>query len=234
MAVLTGLSVAPATAQEESSPDVTLATASIDIDAGESSVVTAQYTFDVESTGNGESSLSAVEGTMWLFPDHRIGDVSATVNGNEVSPDVTRHDRYMDLAVPVESVSDGDRVTVALEYTVQGIANKLKAPIWVPSFETAGTDRNIDMTVMLPEGTQVHGASFPKVNAQSNGGSTLQFDLVHVPGFVSVTYGDGAGSFFTIDTIATIVGLTLIGGFLGLWLAYTRGLIGNRRETNVA
>lgn len=231
--VIFGMSIAPTTAQEGQDPDVTLAQTSVQVDAGEMSTVSAQYQFDVTSTGSGDASLSAIEGTMWLFPNHEVGDVSATVNGNEVTPNVTRHDRYMDLAVPVENVGNGETLTVRVEYTVQGPPNKLKAPIWVPSFETAGTERTIDMTVNLPDGTQVHGASFPKVGARSNGGTTLQYSMLHVPGFVLVNYGEGAGSFFTLDVLSTIIGLAVIFGFLGLWVAYTRGLIGNRRGKNV-
>jgi len=39
-----------------------------------------------------------------------VSDVSATVNGETVEPEVTREDRYMDVALPVSDVSAGETI----------------------------------------------------------------------------------------------------------------------------
>lgn len=210
----------PITAQEGEAPAVTLSAAEITVDAGESTEVTANYEFTVANPGSGEQALSAISGTMWLFPDHGVSDVSATVNGETVDPEVTREDRYMDLSLPVSDVSEGDTVEATVSYTVASSAGELKAPLWTPEFQTGGTDRVIDLTVNLPEGSNVHGAAFPKVDSQS--GSTLSYGLIHMPGFVSVEYGPGGGALLGLDTVTTLVGVLLILGILGGWLAWRR------------
>lgn len=228
--VLAGM-VGTISAQEGASPSATLSAASIDIQAGDQTTVSATYSFDVSSAGSGDNALSAISGTMWGFPEHEVGEVSAIVNGNDVTPTVDRQDRYMTVSVPVESVSDGDTVKVTLEYTVADPAGELKTPLWVPEFQTGGSAAVVEMNVMLPDDTQVQGAAFPKVDSRD--GSTLSYKLLHMPGFVSVSYGSGTGGFLTLDVISSVVGVGLILGFLGSWLAWRRNLIGSGGESSV-
>lgn len=221
----------PIAAQEGEAPTATLSSASVNVDAGDETQVTATYEFAVDSTGSGEQSLSSISGTIWDFPEHAVGDISATVDGEEVEPEVTREDRFVQVAVPVEGVSGGDTVSVELSYTVADPAGELKTPLWVPEFQTAGTDTVVSMTVSLPDGQQVHGAAFPK--ATSTDGATLTYELLHLPGFVAVSYGNGAGGLFTLDVLSSVVGVGLILGILGAWLAWRRNLVRRGGETNV-
>lgn len=221
----------PISAQEGNTPTATLSAATIEIDASEQTTVNASYEFTVDSAGSGESALTAINGTMWLFPDHAVGDVSARVNGEEVSPQVTREARFMHLSVPVSNVNDGDTVTVDLSYTVAGPPGRLKTPLWAPEFVTNGADRVVSVTVSLPSDAQVQGAAFPRVDSRS--GSMLSYQLLHMPGFVSVEYGSGAGSLLSLDVVTSFVGIALILGFLGAWLAWRRRAVAERGETNV-
>lgn len=222
---------APISAQEGDAPAATLSAAEITIDAGEQTTVDATYEFTVESAGSGENALSAISGTMWLFPDHAVGDVSATVNGEEVSPEVTRENRFMRVSVPVSDVSDGDTVSVDLSYTVADPTGQLKTPLWAPEFVTSGTDQAVSVTVSLPSDSQVHGAAFPRVDSVS--GSTLSYELLHMPGFISVEYGSGAGSLLSLDVVTTLVGVGLILGFLGAWFLWRRRAVAEGGETSV-
>jgi hypothetical protein len=223
--------VTPIAAQEGEAPSATLSAADIDVEAGEQTQVTATYEFAVDSTGSGDSAMTAISGTIWGFPDHAVGDISATVNGEEVSPDVTSEDRFTTVAVPVEGVSDGDTVEIQLSYTVADPAGALKTPLWVPEFATSGADRVVDVTVALPADTQVQGAAFPRVDTVD--GSTLSYELLHVPGFVAVTYGEGASSLFALDVLSSVVGIALILGFLGAWMMYRRNAVRDGGEKSV-
>lgn len=228
--VLAGMA-APIAAQEGEAPAATLSAATIQVDAGETTQVTASYEFTVSSAGSGEKALSAISGTMWRFPNHEVSGLSATVNGESVEPDVTRSDRHMTVALPVSDVSEGDTVEATVTYTVAGPTGSLKAPLWVPEFQTGGTDRVIDMTVTLPDGSNVHGAAFPKVDTVS--GSTLSYNMLHMPGFVDVEYGPGGGSLLDLDTLSTLLGLLLIFGILGGWLAWRRRAVREGGDANV-
>lgn len=221
----------PIAAQEGNAPSATLSAATINIDAGERTTVNASYEFTVDSAGSGESALTAIGGTIWLFPDHAVGDVSARVNGEEVSPQVTREARFMQLSVPVSNVNDGDTVTVDLSYTVADPPGRLKTPLWAPEFVTNGADRVVSVTVSLPSDAQVHGAAFPRVDSRS--GSTLSYQLLHMPGFVSVEYGSGAGSLLSLDVITSVVGVGLILGFLGAWLVWRRRAVARGGDSSV-
>jgi len=66
---------------------------------------------------------------MWLFPDRGVSDVSATVNGETVEPEVTREDRYMDVALPVSDVSAGETIEATVSYNVASAPGSLKAPL---------------------------------------------------------------------------------------------------------
>ncbi|MFB6220237.1 MAG: hypothetical protein ABEH90_02245 [Halolamina sp.] len=228
--VLAGVAT-PIAAQEGEAPAVTLSSAEIQVDVGDTTDVTASYEFTVANPGSGEQALSAISGTMWLFPDREVSDLSATVNGEEVEPDVTREDRFMSVALPVSDASEGDTVRTTVSYSVATPEGSLKAPLWAPEFQTGGTDRVIDLTVSLPEGSNVHGAAFPKIDEKS--GSTLSYGLLHMPGFVSVEYGTGSGSLVGLDTVSTLVGLLIIFGILGGWLAWRRRAVREGGESNV-
>ncbi|MFB6155614.1 MAG: hypothetical protein ABEJ22_06935 [Haloferacaceae archaeon] len=222
-----------AVAQEGTAPSGTLTAADISVVADGERTVTATYDIRIDDPGTGDQALSAIGGTLWTFPGHDVDGFTATVDGTEVDPIVDRSSRHISLAVPVQDVSEGDSLTVQVQYTVTGPAGQLKAPIWVPEFETSGTDRAIEMTVTLPDGQQAHGATFPKIDGRSNGGNVLSYQLLHVPGFVAVRYGTGTGGLVNLELLSTLAGLTLIFGFFAVWAAWNRGLIG-RREKNVA
>jgi hypothetical protein len=168
---------------------------------------------------------------MWLFPDRGVSDVSATVNGETVEPEVTREDRYMDVALPVSDVSAGETIEATVSYNVASAPGSLKAPLWTPEFQTGGTERVIEMTVTLPEGSNIHDAAFPKVDSRS--GSTLSYALLHMPGFVSIEYGQGGGALLDVGTISTLFGLLFIFGILGGWLAWRRRAVREGGDTNV-
>jgi hypothetical protein len=228
VAVVVGVGALPAAGQEAASPSATLTGATVQVEAGETSTVEATYEFSVPEAGEGDNALTAVSGTLWRFPGHDVSDVTATVNGEEVSPEMSQNERYYDLSIPVSDVSDGDTLTVTLSYSVASSAGTIQAPIWTPSFQTAGTDRVIDMTVTLPDGNGVQGAAFPKVDARSDGGSTLSYSLLHMPGFVSLQYGSGGASLVTLDTLATLAGVVIILGFFGAWYRFNQRALARR------
>lgn len=228
--VLAGMA-APIAAQEGEAPAATLSAATIEVDTGETTQVTASYEFTVSNPGSGSKALSAISGTMWRFPNHAVSGLNATVNGEPVEPNVTRGNRHMSIALPVSNVSKGDTIEATVSYTVAGPTGSLKAPLWVPEFQTGGTDRVIDMTVTLPEGSNVHGAAFPKVDSVS--GSSLSYNMLHMPGFVALEYGSGGGSLLGLDTLSTLSGLLLIFGILGGWLAWRRRAVREGGDANV-
>jgi len=228
------MAVGPAVAQEGEGPSGTLTAATVEIDVGETTTVTERLEIEIESTGSGDSQLTAIGGTLWRYPDHEISGFSAEVDGESVEPTVERHPRYTELSVPVEGVSDGDTVSVTLTYEVSGPAGELKAPLWVPEFETGGTAPVVDMTVSLPDGQQVHGAAFPKIDSTTDAGSTLRYDMIHMPGSVQFTYGEGSGDLLTLDLLSTLAGLLMIGLFFGIWGAYRLGALGGGGEPDVA
>lgn len=222
LVLIVGLVAAPTTAQE-ASPSVILSDATIAIDADKASTVDATYTLTVDSIGTGDAALQAVTGTLWLTGSYSVQDIAATVDGEPVSADVAENGQYMDVTIPLEDVQSGDTITVGLTYTVTGTAGQLKAPLWVPEYQTTGDDASIDVAVTLPDGQEVHGASFPKINSQD--GNTLSYELLHMPGLVTFAYGAGSGGIFNLDSIASAAGLILIVGFLGSWVAWTRGYL---------
>lgn len=216
-----GLLLGPTTAlAQDGSPAVDLTDTEIEIDAGETSTVTAEYQFSVESAGSGDSALTSISGTMWKIPDREIGDVTATVNGESVDPTVSEQSGHLDVSVPVEDVSDGDMVTVTLEYQVTGPAGELQTPLWVPEYSTPGQANVVDMTVTLPEGTTLSGDSFP--SAETVDGNAVEYQLLHVPGFVKLSYGQTAASGLTTDTLYSLLGVVLIVGFIVGGLAIDR------------
>ncbi|WP_129113602.1 hypothetical protein [Halegenticoccus tardaugens] len=215
---------APVAGQEGEGPVVTLSAANGDLTVGETTQVTSNYEFAVEEPGSGEQALSAVSGTIWLFPGTEVQNVQASVNGQPVEPTVDRSDRYMTVSVPVSDVSAGETVTVGMSYSVSGEAGSLNVPLWVPEYETTGSNPVVSLTITLPEGQQVQGSAFPKLNDQN--GNVVTANLLHMPGFVKFNYGSGASSFFTIELLSTVIGVALIVGILGGWFAWTRGYLG--------
>ena len=217
------VAAAPATGQEATPPSGTLTGAEITVDAGDVTNVTAEYRFTFSSIGNGSEELSAISGTLWTFPEHVPQNFSATVNGEPVELNVTQHGRYLTLSVPVDDVSTGETVRVGLSYTVPEPGGELKAPLWVPNYQTGGTDRVLDLRVILPQGEQPNGATFPRVDTASNGGNVLEYRLLHMPGFVNVEYV-GEEGLVSLDTALTVFGLLFLVSFFGAWIYYTRGL----------
>lgn len=216
-----GLLFGPTTAlAQDGSPAVGLTDTNIEIDAGETSTVTAEYQFTVESAGSGENALSSISGTMWKIPDREVGEITATVDGESVDPTVSEQSGHFDVSVPVEDVSDGDTVTVTLEYQVAGPTGELQTPIWVPEYSTPGQANVIDMAVTLPEGTTLSGDSFP--SAETVDGNSVEYQLLHVPGFIKMSYGQTAAGGFTTDTLYSILGVVLIIGFIVGGLAIDR------------
>jgi len=208
------------TLAQDAFPSVDLAGTSIDIDAGETSTVTAEYQFEVVGAGSDDSELTSINGTMWQLPDREVGDISATANGESVDPTISDGDRHTDVSVPVKGVSDDDTVTITLEYEVAGPTSKLRAPLWVPEHSTPGQANVIDITVNLPSDTTVSGDGFP--NPDTVDEDTVEYGLLHVPGFVSVPYGETGAGFITTDTAYSIVGVVVILGFIVGGLAVDR------------
>lgn len=219
--LLVGLLLGPSTAlAQDASPSVDLAGSSIEIDAGETSTVTAEYEFDVAAAGSGDSELTSISGTMWQLSERDVSDISATVNGESVDATVSEGDRHTEISVPVGDVSDGDTVTVTLEYAVAGPAGDLRAPLWVPEYSTPGEGNVIDITVNLPSDTTVAGDGFP--NPETVDGTTVEYQLLHVPGFVSTPYGEAGTSLITTDTAYSIGGVLVILTFIVGGLAVDR------------
>ncbi|MFW5939436.1 MAG: hypothetical protein ACOCQU_03205 [Halolamina sp.] len=216
-----GLVFAPGTAlAQEESPSVELASASIDVDGGETSTVTAEYEFDVAAAGSGDSALTAIGGTMWQLPDRDVGDISATVNGENVDASVTEESRHNALSVPVENVEDGDTVAVTLEYEVAGPAGNVRAPLWVPEYATPGQANVVDGTLTLPDGATVAGSEFP--TPASVDGNTATYELLHVPGFIGAEYGESAPGLLSEDVLYSVLGVLVIVGFVVGGLAIDR------------
>lgn len=219
--LMVGLLLGSGTAlAQDASPSVDLASTSIDIDAGETSIVTAEYQFEVAEAGSGDSELTTISGTMWQLPDRDVGNISATVNSESVDPTVSDEDRHTDVSVPVEGVSDDDTVTVTLEYEVAGPASDLRAPLWVPEYSTPGQANVVNITVNLPSDMTVSGDGFP--NPDTVDGNTVEYGLLHVPGFVSIPYGEAGAGLITTDTAYSIVGVLVIIGFIVGGLAVDR------------
>jgi hypothetical protein len=207
-----------ATAQESDEPSVTLTGGTIDVDAGETSTVTTSYEFTIESAGSGDQRLTSIDGRLWKFPDRSVDGLSATVNGAEVTPEVTERDRHYELSVPVEDVSSGDTVTVTVTYEVAGPAGELKVPVFAPDHPTTGESTVIDLRVELPEGQQLQGDAFPRPDSTS--GNVVTSELLHVPGFVTLQHGSSGG--IGLNAILSTVGVVLILGVIGGWAVVQR------------
>ncbi|KPN31081.1 hypothetical protein SY89_01823 [Halolamina pelagica] len=219
--LVAGLILGPSTAAaQDASPSVDLTGTSIAVDGGETSTVTAEYQFEIGSAGSGENELASISGTMWQLPDREIGDISATVDGESVDASVTEEDRHLSVSVPVADVSDGDTVTVTLEYEVAGPAGDLRVPLWVPEYSTPGQANVVDATLTLPEGTTVSGSAFPSPTAVD--GNTATYELLHVPGFVAAEYGESGPGILSEDTLYSLLGVVVIVGVVVGGLAIDR------------
>lgn len=207
-----------ATAQEGEAPSVTLTEGTIDIEAGETSTVTTTYEFTVESVGSGDQRLTSIDGRLWKFPERSVDGLSASVNGEEVTPEVTERDRHHEVSVPVDDVASGDTVTVTVTYQVAGPAGDLKVPVFAPEHPTTGESAVIDLRVELPEGQQLQGDAFPRPDSTS--GNVVTSELLHVPGFVSLDYGPSAG--IGMNAILSTIGIILILGVIGGWAVAQR------------
>jgi hypothetical protein len=219
--VAAGIGVASGV-QNAESPSLILTSGDIDVEAGETSTVTNAYEFEVESAGSGDQQLTEITGSVWKFPDRSVSGFSASVDGQDVSAEVTERDRHYQVAVPVEGVSDGDTVTVTVTYEVTGPSGELKTPVFVPDYPTNGEDAVIDLQVTLPDGQQVQGDAFPGMD--STEGNVATSELLHVPGFVSMNYGTSGG--IGLNTALSVLGIVIIVGVVGGW-----ALLQRRRAT---
>lgn len=206
---------------QDGSPSVTLESADVAVDAGDTSTVTAEYQFAVEEAGSGDAALTAIGGTIWHVPGRTVGDIAATVGGESVDPSVSEGSEHTDVSVPVEDVSDGDTLTVTVEYQVSGPSGELQVPLWVPEYSTPGQQGVVSATVTLPEGETVQGDAFP--SATNTDGNTVEYNLLHMPGFIKITYGEGILGGLTSDQLYSALGVVLI---LGLVIG---GLLLDRR-----
>lgn len=218
-----------ATAQQGDAPSVTLAGADVTIDAGETSTVKAEYTFVIEAVGSGDQQLTALTGKFWNFRARSISDISASVDGTEVTPRVNEQSGHTVMSLPLENVSEDDTVTAMLSYQVTGPPGKVKAPLWVPDYPTTGESRVVDITLTLPDGQHVRGDTMPKYD--SIDGQTLHYEQLHFPSFVSVNYGPQP-VLFTTGQLMSLLGVTLILSVFGGWFAYNTGYLGSRRDMN--
>lgn len=197
----------PALAQANG-PAVTLAGADIEIDAGETSTVTAEYEFAVESAGSGDSVLTSIGGTLWKISGRTLGSIEASVDGESVEPSMTEQSSHYTLSVPVENVQDGDTVTVQLVYEVSGPSGELQAPLWVPEYSTAGETAVVHTMVTFPDGTHPQGDSFPDPGAVTE--NRANYDTLHVPGFIKVSYDDTPAGLVTMNAMYSVAGVLLI------------------------
>jgi hypothetical protein len=219
--VIIGLVLGPSTVTaQDASPSITLVDASAEIDAGETSTVTAEYEFNIASAGSGDNQLSSISGTVWTNPDRTIGDITATVNGETAEAMVEEQSRHLDLTVPVSDVSNGDTVTVTLMYEVTGPDSNLRVPLWVPGYSTPGEENVVGISVTLPEGATLSGGAFP--SASTVDGNSIGYELLHVPGFVSMEYGQSEPGIVTTDTLYSILGVVVIVSFIIGGLAIDR------------
>jgi hypothetical protein len=222
VAIVASLAVCSASvAAQDGSPSVTLDAVDIDVDAGDTSTVSAEYQFTVGDAGSGDSALSAIDGTLWKIPERSVSDLAVSVNGEDVEPDVSDSPQHTDVSVPVEGVSSGDTVTVTVAYQVSGPSGELQVPVWVPEYSTSGPAGVATAAVTLPHGQAVQGDAFPA--AESISGSAVEYSLLHTPGFIKVNYGEGALGGLTADQLYSALGVVLI---LGLVIG---GLLLDRR-----
>lgn len=197
----------PVVAQEQA-PEVLLLSADIEIAAGGVSTVTAEYEFEVESTGSGDVELTAIEGTMWKIADRSLGDVVASVDGESVDETIEEASEHYVVSIPVEEVEDGDTVTVQLVYEVSGPEGELQAPLWAPEYPTTGETAVVHTAVTFPDGTFPQGDSFPDPNSVEENLAT--YDTLHVPGFIKVSYDDSPSGLLTMNALYSTLGVLIV------------------------
>lgn len=227
--VLSLITFAPSAMAQEDEHQVTLSSANIEIDAGETNTVTAEYEFAVESVGSGESSLTAIEGTMWKISGRSVGTIETTVNGDSVEPNVTDQSQHTSVSVSVDDIEDGDTVTVQLEYEVSGPTGDLQVPLWVPEYSTAGETSVVHTTATFPDGTYPQGDSFPDPSNVT--GNTATYDTLHTPGFIKVSYDDTPSGLITLNSVYSTAGVLLILGLVvgGLYIDRRTGERGDEK-----
>ena len=218
-----GVSTAEVAAQSGTEPSVTLTNANVNVQASQSTNdVTGTYTFRVQSVGSGEQRLTALTGIIWSFPGRGVSDFTARVDGQRVDATTTRDGEVVRVSIPAANVRDGDTVRVRVSYSTTNADGALKVPMFVPDYSTPGGASVVDVKTTLPQGMQTQGDVFPTV--QTSNGNVVTFGLLHVPGFVYMTYGNGGGSILTTSNVMTVVGLLIIVGFLGAFFKYDRGM----------
>ena len=200
-------------------PSVTLSSADLVIDVTDSEqTFTGEYTFTVNSVGDG---LSEISGTLWEFDQIELRDISAEFEGSEATPSIEDFDQHKVVAIPVEGVSDGDEITITVSYSSDPwSSDQAKMPIWVPEFQTRERLRNIDLSVNLPEGEYPQGDTFPNVNKFEDG--TAVFYLIHVPSFMTMLHGPEKAGIATLNNLMSALGLIAIFGFFIVWFFANR------------
>lgn len=216
--VAVGLTTGTAVAQEGESPDVTVTSGTVEIDAGETSTVTATYDFEVAAVGSGDQRLSGVTGTVWKLGGNSVDGFAATVDGQEVDVDVAESDRHYEVTVPLADVAAGDTVTVTVTYEVAGTGTDARVPVWAPEYPTTGEDAVVGLQVTIPDGQQFQGDTFPRMDSVD--GTVATAELLHVPGFVAVSYGSGGA--LGLNTILSTVGVLIVVGVLVGWVVAQR------------
>lgn len=204
-------------------PALQLVRADLTVTVGSDQVrrVDATYRFKLTSAGGEPSSLVAVEGTMWRFPDRTIGPITATVDGTSVTPAANTHARHLQLSVPVPGDGSGETTTVRLRYAVRGPPGRLRLPFWVPTAPAAGVDRVVALTVRLPDGSRAQGAAFPTVDVRGANDSVLTGRLSQMPGLTALRYGQGSPG-VTLNQLLPIGGVGTIGALAVGWTVYRR------------
>lgn len=217
----TAISLAPAVvlAQDNSSPSATLTEGDIQVNVSETTTVTNTYEFRVDSASGNSQQISEVKGSIWKFSDRDINQITASVNGNSVSPEVTEHSRHYNISLPVQNVPTEGTVSVNVSYTVSGPTGEIQAPVFVPDYSTEGTAPIINIAVTLPRGANVQGTMFPPSDTTS--GNQLSAETLHVPGMIELSYGSDGGG-VDLNTILSAVGVLFILVVIGGWALIQR------------
>jgi len=196
-------------AEREATVVLTSANVTVDADDTGRERVTARYRFQVDTDGAAGGSIKYINGTLFSFPDAHVSDITVTVNGHSVEAVGTRSGRILRYTVPVPKEYQEKTVMVTLSYRVSGPRDQFRAPIWVPEFGPAGTDRVVGMRVSIPADSGQLESTFPTVRERTNDGRVLRFRLTHVPAFVSVQYDSTSGP-LTTSTLSAVAAIGLI------------------------
>jgi hypothetical protein len=212
--------VAPVVSAETSQPEpaMTLVGANVTVDAGETRLVDATYRLRVAHPDSDFESVTTIEGTMWRFTGRDVRDLTVSVDGTEMRPDVSRNAHHLEVSVPVPQSAREETVVVRFRYRVSGPAGRLRLPLWVPSANPPGDDRVVGVTVRLPDETRIQSATFPAVEPREDDASVLSTQLTQMPGLMSLEYGQES-PILTLDEAVSLAGIGTLAGLSALWIA---------------